>query len=52
MKRHNFSASRATAILFSIILLFVGGGFTPLPLGILAGLAGMGINASPNLYSG
>jgi hypothetical protein len=30
----------AVLILLSIILLFVGGGFTPIPFGILAGLAG------------
>jgi len=30
----------------SVLLLFFGGGFTPIPFGILAGLAGIGINAS------
>jgi hypothetical protein len=34
-------------ILLSLVLLLVGGGFTSLPFGILAGLAGMGINPSP-----
>lgn len=33
-------------ILLSMILLFVGGGFTPIPFGVLAGIAGIGLFSS------
>jgi hypothetical protein len=36
--------------ILSISLLFVGGGFTPIPFGILAGIAGTGMNSSPTWW--
>lgn len=37
-------------LMLSLLLLLVGGGFAPIPFGIIAGVAGTGINSSPTWW--